>query len=524
MTSEPQWIEYVGRGSGRDHLGLQSVGQASLEYVTSGYSNITQRLRYYSLYSWITQQFFRSNLEKTYKNYRIFLKKMALLYAVSCGISHTDESITGIDGIDFVRANIGKDVKSTDAINIKKLLQDYNDNHWIYKAKLNDIFLTHHNDESGIPALVEPYGKNLAEAFDSAISSLNPQSINLESVRVSTLNELEKNWCFHHLDKNQDELKILEDLLFNRNNDLGIKATNRRYSLILFLLHIKECGNLDMHEFELWLESNVALPTELERVRRLWQIVYIRNRQVFASESLFYYFLSICRDRLISQSEIEIQLKNSLEENSHQDQYSELILKHWSQPIDTLLTKLKSRSSENIEFTEAYIIRPLVLIHYSERSSKEIEHLSRGFLQLLAIYQRINHHKSTTEEHEQLNLGSKERQSLNNHLQTIDSYLSLNLSTKDVITKLITDRILARHQLVAAEKLFDRGQNTFHYTYDENHYVINPIAEGFAPQYNFMKFNQATQFFQDLGLVQMDDAKNYTITPEGNSIIQEFYE
>jgi hypothetical protein len=525
MTNSPQWIEYVGRSGGRDHLGLQSVGQNIIEYLTSGFSNITQRVRYYSLYAWITKSFFNSNIDKTYKNYRLFLRKYALLYTISCGIAHSNSPGTGIDGIEYVRLNFPEDMPPENTIDIDKLLDKYKDNHWIYKAKLNDMFLTYHNDESGIPALINPYGNDLAEAFSESFRDIDVISLPASSIKVSTLLDLESKWCYHQLSDNSKELKLFEDMLFARMEDLGQKAINRRYSLVLFLMHLKEAGDLKMHNFELWLENHITFPEELNRVRNIWHILFMRNRQVYAYESIFYYFLSTCKNAFVNNSNIEQIIHLSLEKDAELDDISSFILEYWDYPLSKLIGILSNKSIQNKEWSEPWIMRSLVGMNRAERITKETKHITCGFLQLLSLYLRLNQRSFTEEEREQLNLGAKERQSLNYLVITIGEYLRLNLSVKDVVTKLLTEVILSRHQLVASEKLFDRGQDTFHYNFDEDHYVLRPIADFFEPQYNFMKLDQATHFFEDLGLIKLiEKQKPIELTIKGENIIKEFYE
>jgi hypothetical protein len=58
----PQWVKKIENQGGRDHLGLESVGQNMLEEISSGISNITERLRYFSLFCWVLQKFSRQAL------------------------------------------------------------------------------------------------------------------------------------------------------------------------------------------------------------------------------------------------------------------------------------------------------------------------------------------------------------------------------------------------------------------------------------------------------------------------------
>lgn len=518
----PQWIEYVGKSGGRDHLGLQSVGQNILEELTSGYSNITQRLRYYSLYTWITKAFFDSDIKKDAKHYRQFLQKIVLLYTVSNGIFHTSEANTGIDGIQFVRDRIPSNLSEGDTVNIKELVDDFNDNHWMYKAKLDDIKLTYFNDESGVPALTDPYGFKLAKAFADNLK-IDPVKLNYSSVSYSELKKLEESWCYHRLDENDKEKQWLEDLLFARLEGLGDRAINRRYSLVLFLMHLDETGKLDRHSFELWLEKDTGMSEGLARVRNMWQMLFIRNRQVYSTESLMYFFLSLCKDAYLTQSNLEPAFKSALKSNSADNDKSKLLLTYWGQPLSKLAAELKNKSSQKSGWQEYMIIRPLLEQTKSERRKHEVEHLSLGFMSQLAIFNRLSSADLNEEEKWLTEFGGERRQSLKNLQQLFTDYIKQNLTVKEALLSFMSNHVLSRHLLVATEKFFDRKKDTYHFNLNDNNYNLNSVAQSFSPQYNFMKLNQALNFFEDLGLVKVKD-NAISLTNRGQAIVQEFNE
>lgn len=522
----PQWIERVGTSGGRDHLGIQVVGQTMLEYLTSGYSNITQRLRYFSFYSWVVKAFFDSNLIKEKRKFNSFLKEKIFLYTVSNGFVHEDEGGTGIDGIEFVRRNFLPDLKKKQNINLEKHLKNFRNNYWMYKSKLSDLGLTHQTlDKSGIPSLNKSYAKQLAETFENSFTLIDPLKLDLQNISASELEKLESQWCYDQLNKNPEELQLLEDILFARVKNINDKALNRRYSLVLFLMHIKENQNLKTHSFELWIDSSKTFHPDLDQIKKLWQIFFLRNRQVFAMESIFFYFLSLCRNLKINHNNLESAIKNSLENNSENNIQSKLIFDFWEKPLFVLLNELKKKSEQEKKWAEILIASKLRGISGARRLSMETDHLSSGFLNLLAIYNHYQKNQKESDEMHFKNIGQKQRYSLQTHIELINQYLEQKLTVKEVILRFLTEELLARHQMVAAGKLYDRRKNTFHFALEDNFYVIHPIAGRFTPQYNAMKFNQVINFFEDLNLIKTNnDSKDIELTPRGYDIIKEFYE
>lgn len=522
----PQWIEHVGSGRGRDHLGIQVVGQTMLEYLTSGYSNITQRLRYFSFYTWIIKSFFDSSLPKNENQFNSFLKEKIFLYTVSNGFIHANEGGTGIDGIEFVRKNFLPYLEKNQNINLEKHLKKFQNNYWIYKSKLSDLGLTNQNmDKSGIPSLSASYGKQLAQAFKKSFTLINPLELNLENISVNELEKLESQWCYDQLNKSPEELQLLEDILFARVKNTNNKALNRRYSLVLFLMHIKENQNLKTHSFELWLNDSKTFPPNLDQIKKLWQIFFLRNRQVFAMESIFFYFLSLCKNSKINHSNLESSIKISLENDLENNIQSKLIFDFWEKPLALLLNELKKKNQKEEKWSEILIADKLRNISYAKRLTMETDHLSSGFLNLLAIY---NHFKKNEQEGDAVdfkNIGQTQRYSIQAHIKLINQYLEQKLAVREVIRRFLQEELLARHQMVASGKFYDSRKDTFHFTVEDNFYLIHPIAEHFTPQYNAMKFNQVTNFFEDLNLIKINhDSKNIELNAKGYDIIEEFYE
>ena len=73
------------------------------------------------------------------------------------------------------------------------------------------MLLTTENDASGVPALVEPSGKQLAESFDRSLGDTSVDLENFGGWNPDYLNKLEDIWCYHNLKKFEEERKILED-------------------------------------------------------------------------------------------------------------------------------------------------------------------------------------------------------------------------------------------------------------------------------------------------------------------------
>lgn len=509
----PLWVEKVGRSGGRDHLALESVGQAMIEELTSGISNITQRARYLSFFSWVIKLFFESDEVKDRSSFKKYLHKMALLYAVSNSAQHLDDSLSGIDGIDFARNNL--DSLLIKEKPIEEFLENYNDNYWIYKAKLEDLDLTYTNDETGIPALVEPEGKKLASAFEHNISDLKERIKKYPLHDREFLKKLESKWCYHHLKDNSEERQILEDVLFARNNDLP-KNVNRRYSLILFLSYIEQFEDKEIHGFERWLFSDPQLPQNLEKIKENWKVFFSRNHLVFAIESLFHYFLQSVNENNLDTLEFVEKMEKDF---TNEDNFSQLLYT----PVEQLL---QPDHWDNIQIDkyEPDLIIPLDEISLSKKREDYHQFFRNSVITLLSIY-----HRYKGEEMENnlskifMDLGGSFRISLSVFIEILNDSAVRNEKLIDFLRRFYFEQIIPRHLLISTEKMYSRNLDTFHFNKGDRYFEYLPIADSFQPKYNMMKTNEIYNFLMDLDLIQEQEDK-YLLTERGRQVKEEFYE
>jgi len=516
--SYPVWVEKVGIQSGRDHLGLESVGESMLEDLLSGISNITQRIRYCSFFSWVLKKFFESSSPKDNKNYRLFLDRASFLYAFSTSSSHLDSSRSGIDGIDYIRRNIEAFLngqKTADDLFFKN--KEYRNNNWIYKAKLDDLRLTLDDQKTGVPWLLKPYGENLALAFDAIAKNFDINSTNTDNLKKLSSTE-EKPWCFHFLKNNDSERNILENLLFSKDITLDNqdkfdkKYVTRRYSLILFLQYIQKEGKKGRQYFERWINKNDTVhPINLNKTKLYWQLLFARNYLVYSLESLFMFFLhSISKEPLSLNEFMERLSKLSLSYNnvpiSLDSSWLDL-LKTTSngEAESSLCIELESIGEKNSDNNiNKFIIYPLIiLIKLYDRWSK-VDFKDSDLL----YFQR----------------GGFARFSLNHFITHFKNQIENNKKISETIFNLYQDYLLPRHTLISSQKMIYRNLDTFHFLFDEGRFKEIKRDRVFQPKYNFMKIDQVFNFLEDLDLIQNPEQNTYLVTNKGDELLKRYYE
>lgn len=515
----PLWTEQSGKQGGRDHLGMQSVGQTMLEDLTTGISNITRRIRYYSFYCWVIDSFFSSKLEKTKKNYRRYLNDMSLLFTLSSSSAHLNDSATGIDGIDFARRWLDKIISGEKTIDDTTYKNDgYRNNNWIYKAKLNNLILTTElEDTSGIPSLY-PWGKKLADAFGESIDDISLDHFDYTSLKLSVLNDLEKRWCYHRVKDNKTERQVLEDILFARHTPNVTKQSNRRYSLTLMLLFINEFHQFTKQGYELWLyDENIKLPPKLIRLKRLWQLLFARNYLVFSFESLFLAFLAKIKERPLSFEEYMFEITKTL---------PDIFKEQLDQPLSEFISKTFNDHAP--DKTSTFYEPTLIIDLDSQKRNVTPENFSKFVTNpiycLFSLYLRYNKYEASEEENGFVQSGGTYRFSLRSLFDYIDVSIQQKISLRSFIFDLYNSNILPRHMRTAHEKYWSRSLDTYHFELEDGRYSYIKRDTTFQPMYNFMKFEEILNFFEDLDIAKRGEGGSISLNTIGKSMIKEFYE
>ena len=101
---------------GLNHLGLRNAAEDLFTTLLPGLNGVTQRVRYYSFYCWITGEFLNAfqGEERTDEAYRLFIRKSEILLALIQ--ARRDETITGIPGITYALDILKHDVDSFDLL------------------------------------------------------------------------------------------------------------------------------------------------------------------------------------------------------------------------------------------------------------------------------------------------------------------------------------------------------------------------------------------------------------------------
>jgi hypothetical protein len=242
------WVKPPEPIRGLDHLGVQAPCIALYGQLLPGITNVTDRARYYSFYSWLIWSFERRYANHTIDEFRRVLRRAECLFAL-IAIRHARMVGDNDDGL-HGKAMVGRDKLLRIGEGNPFTLDDFatleGPNRYFknklgglgqyYFGPLRDLRVLDHHQGAGYPGYDKERGGKLAEAFASAV----PEEAFFRVLEqpTTTWGELDKlsAFCPCQLHANVAEHELLLDLFLARSPMFqGDGGTTRRASLGLIL-------------------------------------------------------------------------------------------------------------------------------------------------------------------------------------------------------------------------------------------------------------------------------------------------
>ena len=257
MNSDTGWVSPPTKASGLDHLGVQAPCIHMYGTLLPGITNVTDRARYYTFYSWF---FWAYNIKYNTIDPEDLVEKFRRADCLFTLIAERHSQQTDGDDERHGIAMVGRNtlVPALSALANKKstlTLSDFatrdpdSDSRYFknkygglgqyYFGPLQDLGLFV-GDRKTAPKFTEEIALPIAEAMDKGVNrSLFFQVLEKDLV---TLNELDllKSFCPCQLHDNKAEHDALTQLLFNKDNRFGADGEQRKLTLGLILQLIND--------------------------------------------------------------------------------------------------------------------------------------------------------------------------------------------------------------------------------------------------------------------------------------------
>lgn len=506
--------------TGLDPLGLQNPSTQAYSYLLPGLNNVTSRIRNYSFYCWLLQEYANRIKSLDPQEQKRFIRRaeyIIALLSVHTGI----ESISGSnyatnrfkEGI--TKFNLQTGTYNDDGSTINTYWQyGFGIFGQYYIGSLRQIglleepvdpngqFIGIYRRTSSNPN-VKVTGEDLANAFDSCISTHNKtlffSCISNGTIDIDQLETLAKEFDLTEIKINSRESILLIQLLTDKDEPGLLKedATSMRRDSII---HILRFINNDSSEFD---------------QRKFTKYAYKQKGKISGTENQsltgWYYY----------QLNEYFQVANVAIFNGSLDHLQDLVGPGWlplpefiesttNTIVDSLISKgLVVGSEQSLEsILESSSFKEEELFD-SMMSNYSIERITYAFALLLQLY---NVNKMDLPN---LRIYINER-SIGDDDDVLSYFwdfgLKLKLSVKAFVSEFISVRILGRHQYVAYRKMGGGSQSTQKFIIEDNY--IRQIGN-FGPGYTSPRIGSLINFLYDLKLVD----GNYKLTKSGKDLI-----
>lgn len=546
----PKWIEKYGiNEGGRDFLGYEYSGALMLEKLMPGISNITYRIRYYSFFCWVIDQFFKDeSISKTEKNFNAFLKNRSLIFLLANGMISAEKSGTNIDGIDTARSILLKNAGSDQIVITDDDYASYRNNYWVYRQKMSQLGLTAYNDEN-VESLTVEKGKKLAEYFDQAISGTSYHRNHLGqanfklpiSISRAVLLELGEKANFLDLESHKDEQEVLKKIFLDndlnnlKNNDYqniyvenkNIGTAQARYNSLKFYLKIINDTNLKLNE-KIIREIQYFSPIcpvysfnpgeSLRDTSNTWEVFQARQYFIYSIESIFRSITAISLKNSLSLDQLVESLINNVEEMTIKDFFG--LELNFDDKIENILIKILDNTGKDFAKSVTFDskVNEEKIYEKIRQHNTEINYTySFGFsvIELLYLFLRFRDSKKNNYWEFAKTIDRDGYLSLDVFINEISS--NLEVSFKVFLSDFIKKYIINRHIQIALEKFSAYRNDTFHLSYEEGKILSTKHAISVL---NASKFQNIINTLNDLGLIVLEDDK-YSTTQAGLAVINE---
>lgn len=311
---------------GLNHLGLRNAAEDLFTNLLPGLNGVTQRIRYYSFYCWITGEYLNTfqGDARTDEAYRLFIRKSEILLALIQ--AKKDKNVTGIPGITYALDALEKEAGSINLLrcvdrpendrrtkdtywaNLGGILRQY------YSASLKDIALlfplekytyvslpTREEDELPNGTLL---GEDLGKAFRNTIGEKAAdlfltcvQSSTVTSEQLNRMKDILVMKRFGDIGPEREMLIALlnqKDFPANENGERCLRKETIQHFL-KYCISDRSVGLRDSEQFPKVLFRKV-LDGELHDECALgWFAYHINDRWQYHSSVIFFCLLELLR-------------------------------------------------------------------------------------------------------------------------------------------------------------------------------------------------------------------------------------
>ena len=341
---------------GLNLLGYKGVCETIYTTLLPGLNAVSSRIRYYSFYCWLLNEFGSFENKKTEPSYLLFLRKSEYLLALIHAQMNDGAGVNGVPGIDYAIRELEKGEETIRlSAGIYKPDGRTEGTYWKYRGGiLAQYYLAMLSNDMGVLEAVDNHerirnisregigyisGDRLATAFAGSIgetaSSLFLNAIRSDSVSRDTLNQLRQSFNMKFM-PNCEERDILRSLLLQQDLPRsGHVSFLRKQTIKLFLQYIESGIITDSDEargFSKYLYDRYVFDGQNDICTIGWYLYWLNENWQFHLSEIFVHILDLLETKYESRwapihslsKEIATEMVNSfgLHEKTIRDLYN----------------------------------------------------------------------------------------------------------------------------------------------------------------------------------------------------------
>lgn len=237
----PEWTER-GQRTGLDPLGMQNSSVRLYQALVPGISNVTQRMRYYGLYAWLSQVYANTISNTDPRTWQRFLRRGEALYALVATVRGNEG---GVAGAQWAARKVAE--RAAGRISFADDAEPGSSTHYLqqawgaygaaYGSQLFEIGILSSSERHEIPVPSPELGERLAEIFAHAAGDSGARFIDALDRGSVGRNELEllTRMSPSEIRPKGSERRFYEEILFARSGPQREQDHQRRRTLLLLL-------------------------------------------------------------------------------------------------------------------------------------------------------------------------------------------------------------------------------------------------------------------------------------------------
>lgn len=513
----PFWGARQSFVSGQNPLGLQGASEGLFTALLPGITNLTNHIRYYSLYCWLLDQYAHRERDTSVNSQKRFLRRAELQIGV---LMRLHESKTGnVPGTDHIDPWIREDKRGVLDLAAHADLDSGRSNYWqdewgsfgtYYVGALQQLRLvTKASDgvyrctEGGVAISGIALAKAFADSTDPTMRDLFLANVRKGELRRSDTEVLHRAFRITGITVGGLEHDCLQKLVTgpdsqlpeNTEGDLGSYRRRGTVRHVLRAIDAEEVGAPNDFALEAYLGRGKLLE-EQDEVTTGWYLYLMNEFWHYGAGAMFYGLLA-----RLAESQTAVHLPLLVRE--YVEAILSVILEEVGKAtIPTPEDLFKSIPTEIEEYEDG--ARAALRSHDPARSG------AFGWLMLAVLFK--SNEKLSAELLPTLRELNADR---DGHVLEFVEYLRLRLTEPldQVLTDFILRYLIYHHQFVALRKAGAGDLITLKFIL-EDQYIR--LVEAVEPSYTGSRLPTLFNFFRDMGYLIGDDK----LTPDGRTLLR----